>query len=197
ALEGSKARKNSIQVNQLWITNQISVKGADLTLLQELDKFSEISTIEKEQIIPSVKPAELKVVPKDQIQAGEQWGVEAIEAPAVWQSGIRGAGAVIAIVATGARGTHEALRDSYRQQNGWYDPIQKTDSPNDVIGVGTHLAGVIAGRVNGIGVAPEAQWIACKGCGTFNCSSADLLACGQWALCPTDSRGSDARCDLA
>ncbi|CAG7725385.1 unnamed protein product, partial [Allacma fusca] len=197
ALEGSNARKNSIQVNQLWITNQISVKGADLTLLQELDKFSEISTIEKEQIIPSFQPTESKVVPKDQIQEGEQWGVEFIEAPQVWQSGIRGAGAVIAIVATGVRRTHEALRDGYRRQNGWYDPALRSNSPIDEIGVGTHLAGVIAGRVNGIGVAPEAQWIACKACGAVTCSTSDLLACGQWALCPTDSRGSDARCDLA
>ncbi|CAG7830588.1 unnamed protein product [Allacma fusca] len=197
ALEGSKARKNSIQVNQLWITNQISVNGADLTLLQELDKFSEISSIEKEKIIPSVQPTESKVVPKAELQAGEQWGVLRVEAPEVWQSGIRGAGAVIAIVATGVRETHEALINGYRQQNGWYDPARKTDSPNDDRGVGTVVAGVIAGRLKGIGVAPEAQWIACKGCISFTCSTSDLLACGQWALCPTDSRGLDVCCDLA
>ncbi|CAG7717054.1 unnamed protein product, partial [Allacma fusca] len=37
--------------------------------------------------------------------------------------GYRGEGAVVATIDTGVRGTHEALRDNYRRQNGWFDPI--------------------------------------------------------------------------
>lgn len=50
--------------------------------------------------------------------------------------------------------------------------------------------GTIAGQ-GGIGVAPGAQWIACRGCGSSSCDAAQLLACGQWMLSPTNPDGSD------
>lgn len=37
---------------------------------------------------------------------------------------------------------------------------------------------------NGIGVAPGAKWLACKGCQTSGCSESDLLSCGQYVVCP-------------
>jgi subtilisin family serine protease len=44
---------------------------------------------------------------------------------------------------------------------------------------------------NQIGVAPNAKWIACKGCETNSCSFAALAACGQWVLAPTDLNGNN------
>ncbi|CAG7723144.1 unnamed protein product, partial [Allacma fusca] len=54
--------------------------------------------------------------------ADPTWGVGAIQAPEVWAAGIRGAGVVVADIDTGVRGTHEALRDAFREENGWFDP---------------------------------------------------------------------------
>ena len=37
---------------------------------------------------------------------------------------------------------------------------------------------------NQIGVAPDAKWMACKGCESGNCTSFALLECGDWILAP-------------
>ncbi|CAK4066573.1 unnamed protein product [Aphanomyces euteiches] len=50
---------------------------------------------------------------------------------------------------------------------------------------------------NGIGVAPGATWISCQGCMTDQCTEEALLGCGQWMLCPTDTQGNNAKCELA
>jgi len=57
--------------------------------------------------------------------------------------------------------------------------------------------GTIAGSANGIGVAPGATWIACRGCGTSSCSSFDLSECGNWVACPTTTSGGNADCTKA
>ena len=53
--------------------------------------------------------------------------------------------------------------------------------------------GTIVGS-KGIGVAPGAKWMACKGCSAdIGCPDAALLACGQWVLCPTLTDGTSGR----
>ncbi|MFG2660555.1 S8 family serine peptidase, partial [Streptomyces sp. NPDC048425] len=51
----------------------------------------------------------------------------------------------------------------------------------------------------GIGVAPNAKWMAAKACGGTRgeCPDDDLLAAGQWILAPTDHNGQNPRPDLA
>lgn len=60
---------------------------------------------------------------------------------------------------------------------------------------GTHTMGTIVG-INGIGVAPGAQWIHCR-CGTTGCPQSAATACGQWIMCPTQWDGSDPDCSKA
>lgn len=43
--------------------------------------------------------------------------------------------------------------------------------------------GTICGN-NGIGVAPNATWMACLACETTGCPTDMLIACGQWLACP-------------
>jgi len=49
----------------------------------------------------------------------------------------------------------------------------------------------------GAGVAPGAQWIACRGCSTSSCTESALNACGQWVTCPTLANGQSPNCNLA
>jgi subtilisin family serine protease len=49
----------------------------------------------------------------------------------------------------------------------------------------------------GIGVYPEAKWLACKGCASSFCSIYDMIRCGQYVLCPTLPDGSSPDCKKA
>ncbi|CAG7709910.1 unnamed protein product [Allacma fusca] len=187
----------SAVVRQLWITNQVYIKNANRQLVEELLKREEISKIEEEKLSPMVKPVSIVEHPLGyKPTAGEQWGILAVDAPTVWASGYKGKGVVIANIDTGVRGTHEALKDGFRRLNGWYDAENEEEEPVDDYGHGTHTMGTMVGRTNGIGVAPEADWIACRAC-TDWCSDAQFILCGQWAVCPTDNKLKNPRCDLA
>ena len=45
------------------------------------------------------------------------------------------------------------------------------------------------GGTNHIGVAPESNWMACKGCRTNSCYDSDLIACAQWVMAPNGDSG--------
>ena len=85
----------------------------------------------------------------------------------------------------------------------WFDPSQICGNPSlvpcDNDGHGTHTMGTMVGddgAGNQIGVAPDARWIAAKGCEASCCTDDALLASGQWMLAPTDLNGRNARADL-
>ncbi|RHY94983.1 hypothetical protein DYB35_011436 [Aphanomyces astaci] len=120
------------------------------------------------------------------------WGVKKIQAPALWAENIKGDGIVVANIDTGVRHTHESLKSNWRSEYGWFDPYNKTELPNNAEGHGTHVMGTMVGT-NGIGVAPHAKWIACKGCGGRLCNPRKVVECGQFLLCPHDKDGNN--CD--
>ncbi|MGH9113301.1 MAG: carboxypeptidase regulatory-like domain-containing protein, partial [Acidimicrobiales bacterium] len=81
----------------------------------------------------------------------------------------------------------------------WWDPsdICSTPQPCDNIEHGTHTMGTMVGGdglgpfTPDIGVAPDAQWIAAKGCEFNSCSEFALMSAGQWILAPTDLDGAN------
>lgn len=96
-----------------------------------------------------------------------QWGLEQIRAPDAWSRGVRGAGAVIALVDEGIDLNHPDLvdrlipgRDFFEGANG------DCPGPQDQTGHGTRVAGVAAASANnGIGVtgtAPQARLMPLK-----------------------------------
>jgi len=143
------------------------------------------------------------------------WNLEMIGAKAAW-SVSRGKGVTVATIDTGVSLDHPALRNSYRggangqsglknavkrssglsliHEHSWFDPQGKSVSPDDAAGHGTHTMGTIVGA--DIGVAPEATWIAARGCTEKGCTQHDLLACAQWVLCPKAGPSGEERCDL-
>src|SRR5262245_14163066 len=81
------------------------------------------------------------------------WGLDAIRVPDVHheESGLKGSGVVVAILDTGIDRTHPDLSKSIK---GGYNALAGQDTQNyqDDNGHGTHMAGIIAARMNGLGI---------------------------------------------
>ncbi|MGW1069198.1 S8 family serine peptidase [Streptomyces aureus] len=207
--------KKKIGHQDYWIANAIQVSGGQ-DLVNELAKRPDVASIVKEQHykLDDIETADNKITTSrtDSSANGDdtpEWGVADINADDVWnQYGDRGEGIVIANVDSGVQYDHPDLVAQYRGNNGdgtfthdynWYDPTGQCGAggvPCDNNGHGTHTMGTMVGK-HGIGVAPNAKWIAAKGCESSSCSDESLLAAGQWILAPTDHNGQNPRPDLA
>ena len=197
------------QHQPFWIANAIKVT-ADRATLDELAARPEVAEILSDVPIPLPDPLPGKEEPK--VNAVE-WGIDRIRAPLVWSTfNDRGEGIVVASIDTGVLYNHPALVRQYRGNLGggsfdhnynWFDPSNACANPSlvpcDNNGHGTHTMGTMIGddgAGNQVGVAPNAKWIAAKGCESSSCSDAALLASGQWVLAPTDLSGQNPRADL-
>jgi subtilisin family serine protease len=212
--------KEKVGHKDFWIANTVEVTG-DQDLVNELAKRSDVASIIKKQKIKldDTETSDKKVTKSRTASAGTdssatgdetpEWGISNIKADQVWdQYENRGEGIVIASVDTGVQYDHPDLVKQYRGNNGdgtftndynFYDPSGNCPSdgtPCDNQGHGTHTMGTMVGK-HGIGVAPNAKWIAAKGCESDECSPENLLAAGQWILAPTDHNGQNPRPDLA
>ncbi|KAF0694283.1 Aste57867_14831 [Aphanomyces stellatus] len=186
-----------VQRQSFWIANVMHVKHAPSCLVQALAKCAAVSAITLEPTFP------LRALPPAQAYTNDvalledympQWGVDKIGAPAVWAT-TRGQGVVVGIIDSGVLHTHEALAGKWRSSHGWFDPQGQTLLPSDGNGHGTHVLGTILGA-NGIGVAPDATFVACNGCPGGTCIGSAVLACAQFLLCPTDPMGGDRNCSM-
>jgi subtilisin family serine protease len=183
----------ALHIKSFWITNQIYVSGADATVVSALAAMDEVVSIDEEIIVELDDP-----VHYDDPTINAEWGVAKIRSEEAWAAGATGSGAIVGIIDTGARHTHEALRGNFRAgTHSWYDPYLFSQNPRDGQGHGTHVTGTIAGAL-GIGVAPGALWISCKGLndqgsGTQNA----LISCGEFMACPHGYLGGNPDCSLA
>lgn len=189
-----------------WISNQVFIQDATAELLVKLLTESSIQEIREEAIFTLENP-DVEIVPaistssNGSVAVSEAnsaaWGVNKIGAVSVWGLGITGENVTVATIDTGVRQTHETLRDNFLGDFGWFDPITNLTAPSDAAGHGTHVTALIAGT-KGIGVAPGANWMACKGCPTAEtCTESAILACSQFVLCPTDPSGVSRDCSKA
>jgi PKD repeat protein len=130
--------------------------------------------------------------------AGIAWNIAQVHADQVWSEfGVKGQGIVVADLSTGVQYNHPALYPNYKCGAGphgdcWYDPTGLCPGglPCDDLGVGTFDVGTMVGDDDpgltyNVGMAPDAQWIACKAC-DYNgmCGDAALDACADWFLAP-------------
>lgn len=203
-------KKEDARYEPYWISNTIRVT-ADRALAEKIAARDEVAAIQADD--PVDLPAPLPAVEEAGV-GGVEWNVDAVKAPRVWDElGVRGEGIVIGSIDTGADHDHPALLATYRglRSDGtvdhaynWFDPTgicgERSNDPCDDNGHGTHTLGTMLGddgAGNRTGVAPGAQWIAAKGCGSASCDQGALMAAGQWMLAPTDARGENPRPDLA
>jgi subtilisin family serine protease len=142
-----------------------------------------------------------------------EWGIERINADDVWALGYQGQGVTVGGQDTGYDWSHPALKRKYRGYHAatdttdhnynWHDAIHSisplsfdslnpcglnSPMPCDDNSHGTHTMGTMIGLDgdNAIGVAPEAQWCACRNMERGNGSPFTYLECFQWFLAPTN-----------
>lgn len=173
-----------------WISNTIEVVDCPANLVQQILG----KTMVKEVIYDVIVDHDAIESDTDEINStiSPGWGVMKINAPNVWARNNTGQNIVVGNIDTGVRSTHEAVVTNWVGHYGWYDPAEQTATPFDANGHGTHTIATIAGG-RGLGVAPGAKWMACKGCGAKGCTLSLLIACAEFMLCPTDTDGND--CD--
>ncbi|MET8967166.1 S8 family serine peptidase [Streptomyces hydrogenans] len=218
---GAFLDKRKVGHRGYWIANAVQVTG-DQDLVAELARRDDVQRIVMAQtyrlddveaaggpVAASRGAASSATASAATGDSTPEWGVKDIKADQVWsQYENRGEGIVIANVDSGVQYDHPDLVANYRGTNAdgtfthdynFYDPsgtCATSTTPCDNNGHGTHTMGTMVGK-NGIGVAPNAKWIAAKGCEAAQCSDANLLAAGQWILAPTDHNGQNPRPDLA
>lgn len=197
------ARK--VQYKSFWIDNIIVVENSDKAVLEGLMQFSEIESIKARRVMKLHEPVERgKPGTNKNMPMAVEPNITHVKADQVWALGITGTGVVVANIDTGVRYTHQALVNNYRGNLGggsynhnysWYDPYgDHPTAPADDNGHGSHTMGTIVGDDGGsnqIGMAPGAQWIACRGCNTSSCTDSALLACAQFIAAPTDLTGAN------
>jgi len=128
------------------------------------------------------------------------WGITDTNADDFWSTfGMQGDGIVVANIDTGVQWNHPALDQAYKcgtnpsDPNCWYDPSNTCGGAMcDNNGHGTHTMGTMVGDDDPtltyqVGMAPNAQWIACKGCESTKCSEIALNACADWILAPNNN----------
>ncbi|RHY41802.1 hypothetical protein DYB34_012525 [Aphanomyces astaci] len=188
----NQLESTAVEVATTWIDCSMYIDNAPDDLVQKIAALPEVKSI-YEPVAMALDETKSDDQPASAVDVVNQWGIEKIQAPALWAKGIKGDGIVVASIDTGVRHTHEALKSNWRKEYGWFDPYDETKLPNDPRGHGTHIMGIMVGNTQGIGVAPNATWIACKGWTTTMFNRRELVKCAQFLLCPHDKDGN--KCD--
>ena len=207
-------------VRPFVIVNALAVRG-DLGSLLAAADFPHTAAIVPDSPAPSALPKPDGAA-RAARPAAPEWGVDAVRASAVWSLGYTGAGIVVGGQDTGVRWDHDALRSHYRGWDGsiadhdfnWHDAIHgpvpgsppgnacgfDAPAPCDDYGHGTHTVGTAVGddgAGNQIGVAPGAQWIACRNMDDGWGAPSTYLECFEWFLAPYPIGGTIADGDVS
>lgn len=193
-----------------WIKNVVLVRGGDATALRLASAQPGIARVRDLPQARLVRPE--PGTPGKKAKAGIADNIAWIGADQAWEQGTRGSGVTVGVIDSGARHTHELIRQQYRGWNGggyehdynWFQPAGGSPEPTTPNPHGSHVTGTIVGDNHAadpaqrrrLGVAPGAQWIACEGFPFDGDPTYSLLACGEFMLAPTRTDGSEPRPDL-
>ncbi|KAF0713864.1 hypothetical protein AaE_011687 [Aphanomyces astaci] len=188
-------QSTAVEVDTTWIDCSMYIDKVTNYLMYEINALPQVKSIHLASV-RAYNETKSHDQPTSTVNEVIEWGIEKIKAPELWAKGIKGDGIVVGIIDSGVRHTHKRLSSNWRQEYGWFDPYDNTELPNDPWSHGTHVTGTIVGT-HGIGVAPNAQWIACKGWNTTMNIRRLLVKCAQFMLCPHDRYGNNADCSKA
>lgn len=200
-----------ITYHSLYVVNAIRAEGT-LSLMQSLAGRQDVASVLAEPSVTLPKPVEEEAAQSNGRSAVE-WGIDMINANDVWALGYTGQGATVGGEDTGYEWHHPALKLKYRGYDAtldtvdhnynWHDAIHVPDThhvdtvnpcgfdskePCDDRGHGTHTMGTMIGSEgdNQIGVAPDAQWCACRNMERGYGTPYTYIECFEWFLAPTD-----------
>lgn len=187
--------KRGIPYQSFWVVNMIQVTG-NRALMNELASRGDVKQIDANPHVRTALPVPTASETPDQAN-GIEWNVTKVKAPKVWALGFRGEGRVVAGADTGVQWDHPALKGHYRGWNGtnvnhdynWHDATAAhSPTPVDPFGHGTFTVGQMIGddgHGNQIGVAPGAQWIACRNMDPSGTGSPTTYSeCFQFLMAP-------------
>ncbi len=176
--------------------NELYVWGADLSAAQDLAGLPEVYYIRAPRVY-HIDPLIEVERPASQAPTALAWGLIDVGADQFWGTfGWQGDGILVANIDTGVQYNHPALDQAYKC---WPDPTDPAcwEDPSNICGGsmcdnsghGTHTMGTMVADDDPTltwqaGMAPNAQWIACKGCESSSCSSFALNTCADWILAP-------------
>lgn len=201
----SLLQQRGIAYQSFWIVNMIQITG-NRALMEELAARSDVKQIDAN---PSVRTALPPPTTFDTVQVkGVEWNVTKVKAPQVWKLGFKGQGRVVAGADTGVQWDHPALKGHYRGWDGtkanfdynWHDATsQHSPTPIDPHGHGTFTVSEMVGDDGGsnhLGVAPGAQWIACRNMDSGgNGSPTTYTECFQFLIAPYPVNGDPSQGD--
>jgi subtilisin family serine protease len=180
-----------------WAVNAIRVTGTRDVVDALAARFDVAQIVAN----PWIRSTVLPTTPPRTVAAPNtvEWNVTRVQAPKAWARGFTGQGIVLGSIDTGQQWDHPALKPHYRGWNGstadhnynWYDATNPSIKiPQDPYGHGTHTAGTMVGDdggTNQIGVAPGAQWMACRSMDSSGFGSPDTyITCFEFMIAPWD-----------
>jgi len=200
-----------VPYQSLYIVNAIRAEGSQ-AIIQSLASRQDVARVIAESSVSFPKPVDLSSDQSDTRSAVE-WGIDMINADDVWELGYTGQGITVGGEDTGYEWHHPALKSKYRGYDAtldtvdhnynWHDAIHQADThhvdtvnpcgfdskePCDDWGHGTHTMGTMIGSEGDIqiGVAPDAQWCACRNMERGYGTPFTYIECFEWFLAPTD-----------
>ncbi len=196
------AEGNGLEYASFLAGNQVFVRAGTQVAAEAIAAMPGVSLVRMEKILEIPDPvdggagingtlADMSVP-----DATTDWGILDTDADQVWGLGVRGEGIKVANIDTGVQWDHPALVDNYACGLDPADPACWEDPSNicggsacDNNGHGTHTMGTMAAFDDEAfqyiaGMAPDATWIACKGCEYNSCSEYALNTCADWILMP-------------
>ena len=215
-------------VNMIEVQGDIAL-AQELRALPGVDRLAANPLVRGEEPVPddSVESWHSQGVQSVQAWPYGLYGLPATHAPEVWDLGYTGKGIVVASQDTGVEWDHPALIRNYRgydpetsgafHEYNWFDAWDTPpydgcgpdyQIPCDDNGHGTHTVGTMVGDAandasssyTNIGMAPGAQWIACRNMRQDYGTPASYADCFQFMFAPYPQDGdpfTDGRPELA
>ena len=208
----AKLTERGVTHQSFWIANAIAVKGDrnDLEAMASMPEVDYVHGVGGVRHIGSFAGTPAKA--DEPRTAPVEPGIALVRAPEVWALGFTGQGVVVGDHDIGVMWDHAALKNQYRGWDGenvshdynWLnafpqDPFcDELATPCDPHVHGTHTTGTMVGDDGGdnrIGMAPSAQWMACRslldpvvGVGFLP----TYMTCMEWTLAPYPTGNPDA-----